>query len=401
MDVLVLTSLYPPHSYGGYEASCRDVVERWRQRRHAVTVLTTDTRVSGVEQGSEDAGVRRELAFYWVDHTLPDRSWRDRARLERANRAALRRTLAEVRPQLVSAWSMGALSLGLLEEVAAAGLPLVLVVCDDWLVYGERADLWRRGLTGPIRRRVAAGLTGLRTGWPGPDAAVRVVWVSRTVRDRARREAPWFPGEGAVIGSGIDRTDFPECEPRPGAPWSWRLLQVGRLDPRKGIETSVRALAQLPPEAGLDVVGRGDDSHQRHLEAVAAELGVRDRVRFAARPRSELAEVYAAADVVLFPPVWEEPFGLVPLEAMACATPVIATGTGGSAEFLVDGVNCQLIPPGDPDALAAAVRRLAGDPGLRARLVAGGLATAREHDVDRYAEQLEAEHLAALHGPDG
>jgi glycogen(starch) synthase len=397
VDVLVLTSLYPPHAYGGYEASCRDVVERWRSRGHGVTVLTSDTRVDGVEDEPDETGVRRELAFYWVDHALPDRSLRERVGLERANRAALRRALADLRPDVVSAWSMGALSLGLLEEVAAAGLPLVLVICDDWLVYGERADLWRRPLAGsPVRTRLARALTGLRTGWPAAGAAVRAVWVSRSVRERARREAPWFPGDGVVIGSGIDREDFPERLPDTERTWSWRLLQVGRLDPRKGLETGVRALAQLPAQARLDVVGRGDDDHRRHLAAVADGHGLAGRVRFGACPRSALAEVYASADVALFLPVWEEPFGLVPLEAMACGTPVVATGTGGSADFLVDGTNCLLVPPGDDAATAAAVRRLANDAALRRRLVEGGLATAREHDADRYAERLEAEHLAAL-----
>ena len=399
MDVLVLTSLYPPHSYGGYEASCRDVVERWRRRRHAVTVLTSNTRVDGVADEPDPQGVRRELAFYWVDHALPDRSWRERVRLERANRAALRRAIEQARPSVVSAWSMGALSLGLLEEVAAAGLPLVLVVCDDWLVYGERADLWRRPLAGsPLRARLARAVTGLRTGWPGADDRVSVVWVSRSVRERARREAPWYPGDGVVIGSGIDRADFPERPVTADRPWSWRLLQVGRLDARKGLETSVRALARLPVQAGLEVVGRGDAEHERHLRAVADQLGLAGRVRFGARPRSALAEVYSGADVALFPPTWDEPFGLVPLEAMACGTPVVATGTGGSADFLRDGANCLLVPPGDDAALATAVRRLAGDIGLRRRLVSEGLVTAREHDADTYAERLEAVHVAAALG---
>ena len=85
---------------------------------------------------------------------------------------------------------------------------------------------------------------------------------------------------------------------------------------------------------------------------------------------------------MLFPVLWEEPWGLVPLEAMAVGTPVIATGAGGSGEYLEDGVNCTIYAPReDPAALAAAVRGLAGDPPLRAKLRAGGLATA-----DRFPE---------------
>jgi glycogen synthase len=395
VDVLVVTSLYPPHSYGGYEASCRDVVERWRARGHRVTVLTTSTRVAGVADDPAETGVRRELEFYWVDHALPERSWRERVRIERHNQDALRRAVDENRPDVVSFWSMGALSLGLLEATARRGLPAVLVVCEDWLVYGERADLWRRPLArSPRRRRLARALTGLPTGWPPPGADTRAVYVSDSVRSTAEREAAWRPDRSTVIGSGIDLSDFPLQDDAP-RPWSWRLLVVGRLDPRKGVDVAVRALAQLPEQTVLDVVGRGDEGYRQQLDALVRELGLDHRVRFDAVPRAELASRYAAADALLFTPVWQEPFGLVPLEAMACGTPVVATGTGGSADFLDDEENCLLVPPGDPAALAAAVSRLADDEPLRQQLVTAGRSTAAAHSVDEYAARLEREHLDA------
>jgi glycosyltransferase involved in cell wall biosynthesis len=80
---------------------------------------------------------------------------------------------------------------------------------------------------------------------------------------------------------------------------------------------------------------------------------------------------------------------------MACGTPVVATGVGGSAEFLRDGVNCVLFPPGDPVALAAAVRRIHDDPELRRRLLDGGLRTVAQLDVGRLADVLEEWHVAA------
>src|SRR5207237_9395128 len=110
--------------------------------------------------------------------------------------------------------------------------------------------------------------------------------------------------------------------------------------------------------------------------------------------RHGLAARCAEADALLFPVLWDEPFGLVPIEAMACATPVIATGTGGSAEFLEHEANCLLVPRGDARALAAAVQRLAGDHELRTHIVAGGLRTASELTIDKMADALEAWHKA-------
>ena len=107
--------------------------------------------------------------------------------------------------------------------------------------------------------------------------------------------------------------------------------------------------------------------------------------------RAELLAAYAEADAVVFPVLWDEPWGLVPLEAMARGRPVAATGRGGSGEYLRDGENCLLFEAGDAAELAAAVRRLAGDAQLRERLVAGGLATAPRYSATAFNEAVERE----------
>jgi glycosyltransferase involved in cell wall biosynthesis len=111
--------------------------------------------------------------------------------------------------------------------------------------------------------------------------------------------------------------------------------------------------------------------------------------------RAQLSEAYAVADVVLFPVIWEEPWGLVPLEAMGLGRPVIATGRGGSGEYLRDGENSLLVPAGDPEAIAAAVRRLADSPELRARLREGGLLTTRRFTEAAFNEAVLESFAAA------
>jgi glycogen synthase len=98
--------------------------------------------------------------------------------------------------------------------------------------------------------------------------------------------------------------------------------------------------------------------------------------------------------VVAFPVEWSEPWGLVPLEAMAVGRPVVATGLGGSAEYLEHEGNALLFEVADADALRSALQRLAADPALRERLRERGLATAAAHSEATFLEALVAEHEA-------
>lgn len=395
--VLVLANMYPPHHLGGYELSCRDVMTRLARRGHEVAVLTTDTRFAGVA-GSDDPSipVRRELRFYWDDHRLLDPPLRERLAIERHNQRRLRSALDELRPDVVSVWNMGAMSLGLLTTIAERGIPMVYAVCDEWPGYATRLDAWTRLFRDRPRwlGTAAHAVTRLPVAPPDLGRTGAFCFVSAFARRRTEAAGWTFP-VATVVYSGIERSEFPAPPDAGTRPWRWRLLFVGRLDERKGLETLLRALPLLPDEATLDVVGPGDAEFRARVDRLVDDLDLRGRVRFDEAPRSELAARYASADAFVFPSEWEEPFGLVPVEAMACATPVIATGTGGSAEFLADGRNCLLVPIRDPAAIAAAVRRLAGEPELRRRLVDGGLATAAVLDTDRLADTFEAWHVAA------
>src|SRR5439155_26704922 len=134
------------------------------------------------------------------------------------------------------------------------------------------------------------------------------------------------------------------------------------------------------PHARLAIAGGWDAREEARLSELAARHGVAERVRFLGQlARDQVRAAYDQASAVVFPVIWEEPWGLVPLEAMARGRPVVATGRGGSGEYLRDGENALLFPAGDTAALAAALRRLGADAGLRERLRDHGLATAAAH----------------------
>lgn len=401
MRILTISNMYPPHHYGGYELSCRDVMHRLEGGGHSVTVLTTSMRVPGAadDLGEDPRKVRRELGFYWSDHVLQSPSIARRALIERANQRALGRAMRDVRPEVVSVWNMGAMSLSLLTTLVSSGVPLVYNICDDWLDYGRSLDAWSRVFASrPRLGGLASRVTGLPTSVPALGATGTFCFVSERTRQHAVEHTGDRFDRSTIVYSGIDRRDFPRIEAGPVRDWSWRLLCVGRIDERKGFDTVIRALPLLPPEATLEVLGQGEAEELARLERVASELGVSARVSFGSCDRAGLAARYANAGAFVFPSIWDEPFGLVPVEAMACATPVVATGRGGSAEFLRAGDNAVLFPAGDPAALAAVLRRLAADPAQQSVLVQGGLATADELTIDHLADVLETWHRAAAIG---
>jgi glycosyltransferase involved in cell wall biosynthesis len=167
---------------------------------------------------------------------------------------------------------------------------------------------------------------------------------------------------------------------RPGTPL---IVYVGRLLPRKDVRNDVRALALLRETTDLPVellVVGGETADPDPsatpeigaLQQLAAELGVQQFVHFAGRKQpSELAVYYAAGDLKVTTP-WYEPFGLTPLEAMACGRPVVGSNVGGLTFSIQDGVTGLLVPPRDPRAVAARVERLLRDPSLRERFGRAG-----------------------------
>lgn len=165
-------------------------------------------------------------------------------------------------------------------------------------------------------------------------------------------------------------------------PEAFYLLQLGRMVPRKGVDNVIEALGKLRRRgvnARLCVVG-GDTADIRNskspelarLRDIAARAGVIDYVDFAGkRARHLLRRYYGAADVFVTTP-WYEPFGITPVEAMACARPVVGSDTGGIRYSVVDGQTGFLVPPKNPQALADRLYTLASDPSLAQKMGAAG-----------------------------
>ncbi len=209
-------------------------------------------------------------------------------------------------------------------------------------------------------------------------------------------------GSIEVIPCGTDLRNFrviPKQEARRqlGLPLSEPIvLYVGRFDPRKGIETLVRACSTLENHARLVIVGgsdpeKADGLERKRIEAIVEDIGLREQTQFVGQVgHDRLPLYYAAADVCVVPSHYE-PFGLVAIEAMACGTPVIASAVGGLVSTVVPEITGLLAPPRDVPAFRAAIDRIVENPQWAQQMGEQGALWVGEHfNWPRVATQLDS-----------
>jgi D-inositol-3-phosphate glycosyltransferase len=198
-----------------------------------------------------------------------------------------------------------------------------------------------------------------------------------------------------IVPCGVDTTAFtPEgpVAPRGDRP---RLVSIGRLVRRKGVDEVIEAMRRVPA-AELVIAGGegpGEDPDVPRLRECARRAGVADRVHLIGPvARTEVPALLRSADAVVCVP-WYEPFGIVPLEAMACGRPVVASAVGGIQDTVVDQVTGLLVPPRRPDALAAALRDVLTSPTMAAAYGIAG----RDRVLARYGWERVAAATAQVY----
>jgi glycosyltransferase involved in cell wall biosynthesis len=366
VKVLVVSGIWPPDA-GGPASHAPEVCDYLAGRGHEVEVVTT----------ADSAPAPAAYPVRWVSRRLPPGVRHVRA-------AALVSSRARGRDVVYSTGMEGRSAVG----ARMAGTPRVQRLPSDPAF--ERAH-WR-GLTQVTLDRFQheRGLRLRALRWARDrevSSAVRVVCPSAWLRE-------------LVIGWGVDpervevlphAVTVPPLEGRDELRRRYgfegpTLVLAGRLAPQKSLDVALRAVS-LVEDVSLVVAGAGPERDR--AEGLAGELGLGNRARFlGAQPRQAVFELFRAADAALLSSSWES-FGLVVAEALAVGTPVVSTAVGGVVEVLEEGRNGLLVPVGDHEALAGAIRRFFADTELQARLRAGAAPSVERLAPERIYGRLE------------
>ncbi|MGH9112502.1 MAG: glycosyltransferase [Acidimicrobiales bacterium] len=311
---------------------------------------------------------------------------------------------------------------GVLARIVAARDAARVAARDDDVVDALHANYWLSGVAGHrVKHELELPLvstfhtlarvkaeTGDREPQRRVDAETEVIGCSDAILANGAAEAAQLerlygadPSRIEIVPPGVIHAFFSPGD-RAGARAALThlgpldgpvLLFVGRIQPLKGLDVAVRALASLDDARAVLVVvggasGRDGRAEVERIEKLAASLGVADRLRFAdPQPHHMLSTYYRAADVVLVPSR-SESFGLVALEAAACGTPVVAAAVGGLRTLVDHGRTGFLVEGRDPEIYAAYTEQILDNPALADQLAAGAARRARDFTWSTAAARL-------------
>jgi glycosyltransferase involved in cell wall biosynthesis len=242
-----------------------------------------------------------------------------------------------------------------------------------------------------------------------PRLSTRVVTVSQAVRDHMLKDATKFADRFTFVRGAIDVEPFLNAAGRARVRAEWGVKDdevligmVGRVTRWKGQSIFVQAaklIAERYPQVKFAAVGGVFDTEKFYMDrfrAEAQESGLENKLTINDF-RADMPDVFAAFDIFVLPSILPEPFGLVVIEAMASAKPVVATAPGGPSETVVNGETGFLVPPSDASAIARALEELLADPQKRASMGESGRFRAREvFALPRYVTEFEELYESVL-----
>lgn len=391
MKILFLNAFYPPHIGGGAEVVLRQLAEGLQRRGCDVAVLATGPDAGLQQQLQQNVRVYRAGLhnLYWhYTQQRPGRlarmGWHLLDRYNQRMRRYVRAVLALERPDIVVSNNLTGWSISAWDEISAAGVPIVQVLHDLYLLC-PKDTMFNHG---KVCTQQCGQCRFMRIRHAGASAQVAaVIGVSRFVLERVASHG-YFPNASRHVVHNRSEANAEQHAPaaRP-ANQPLRFGYIGTLSENKGVAWLIEQFQALAIDARLEIAGRGKLDYEARLKAQADP----SKVTFHGYRKAD--DFMREIDVLVVPSLWDEPFGLVAVEACANHVPVIATQRGGLPEIIQDNLNGLLCSPHEPHSLAIAMLWLYLDAELRERLGRQARASVeplldRERMLDEYQSIL-------------
>lgn len=416
MKILILANLYPPHHAGTFDYRCQTIAEALKLRGHAIRVLTSNHGLMNEQRGGE---VERRLHLNGVYGHAPVSRLAELKATEVHNHEMLREVIASFKPDLIHCFSLRGLSKSLIFALRNSRIPTVYDIADGWLAEDLRSDPWLRfwnqtngsiaerlhrtmlEISGSRNRLDALAPTRMMKGYerlpqvygkdtrrvePNSISAFRfdrLYFCSQALKD-ATAEAGFRVNHAEVIHPGISTQNF-VGDVKPASASLAKFLMVPHLDSRSGALTAVKAFKRVREkhaQTTLSIHGQGDSEYIAEIRSFIAIHQLPVEFLPISNIGRDLPAIYRRHDALIYPVEWNEPFSLVPLEAMACGLPVIGAAAGGASELFRHGENALTYPSGDDAALALQMELLREQPELRRRIAE----TAQQEVLSKYNE---------------
>jgi glycosyltransferase involved in cell wall biosynthesis len=367
MKILYINTLYSPFIEGGAEISLQLIVEGLHSKGYEVAVLSLmpgkglkEEIVNGVKVYR--AGLKNR---YWpYTRQRPGKvqrlAWHLKDRFNRDMGAYVKEVLQLEKPDVVSCHNLAGWSIAAWDTIYQAGVPIIQVLHDMYLACAN-SNMFKDDQ--PCDQQCLSCRL-LRSRHPAKSSQVSaVVGISQSILSRFTELGYFHKAEKRVIHN-TRHIPTPPTKRSRNAGDTLRVGYLGTLSRIKGVEWLIEQFKSLDIDATLSIGGKGQADYEAHLQSISTKPSI----SFLGQVNAH--DFYSEVDVLVVPSLWQEPLGMVAIEALAHHLPVIAHNTGGLQESVIENVNGLFCYASDPKSLAAAITKLYKDVELYNRLSA-------------------------------
>lgn len=377
MRILVLSDFYPPYNSGGHHFQCKAVADGLSKKGHEIFVLTSKC---GIKRNEDN--IFRSLHFLIGGYRgIKGICWQIKmAFTGRINFIITKKIIKQTNPEIVYVGYIGTVSVFPIKAVQRLKIPIVYHLGSNLFVRYTRDCILEQNLFKRFWRKFFYGFYSLKEF-----DFNNIITISEALK-KEHIEVGFSESNISVIPRGIS-SELINNNDREVATFNEkkiRLLYAGRIIEKKGIHIAISSVGYLINSLGVkdiifDIIGEGSSDYIKKLKMLISNLKIENKVEFKGKvTHDRLLKLYKDYDFLLFPSIFQEPSGVVLIEAMSQGLPIVATNTGGIPELITHRVNGLLVPPEDSKKMAEAVKRLIDNQFLAQKISNNGIEIIRE-----------------------